>query len=226
MEGWHIGIVIVGRLARLTQLDEAVLIFLLLVVGLQRADGTVVLDRLAAQLQVIIEHALDKLIPPAPVRGTMLIFQIDRVPLVTASKQIAIGVVRADIIGRDILKWKHDGRLVEQAVTVLLLAAHQAQAHLRETQQGDLERLAQFLRPHGLTHADDVTRRRGQVTVGGIHKDTTVTVHIEQVVDRMVAHIQIHKRTPLKHPKLGYIFPLPRWGLDWNAVFIMMPAYF
>ena len=92
MEGRHIRIVVLVRLVRLAQLDKAVLVLLGRVVGFERADRAVVLDRLAAQLEIIIQHALDKFVEAPAVAHAVLVLHVDRLSLVATGEQIAVGI--------------------------------------------------------------------------------------------------------------------------------------
>ena len=61
-------------------------------------DGAPGIDIVPHALEIIIQNSADELVKAAAVRNTMLVFQIDCIILVTAQEQIAVGVLRADVV--------------------------------------------------------------------------------------------------------------------------------
>ena len=146
------------RLRHAAQAQIAVLAVLGGELCLVRAD-TAGFNVVPHALEIVIQDGADELVKPATVRNAVLVFQIDRAALVAAEEQVAVGIVRADIIRRDIVHLEHDGRLVDDAVAILLVAAHQAQPELgiaveRSTHCGE-----QYARVDGFGHTDDMARR-------------------------------------------------------------------
>ena len=86
MKCWHIVNVIFVRLLCFLQFDKPILVFGGLEIGFQRADAAVVFNGIAAQLQIVKQHAFDKFIEAAPIAGAVLVFQIDRVFFIPAAE--------------------------------------------------------------------------------------------------------------------------------------------
>ena len=177
------------RLRHAAQAQVAVLAVLGREPGLVGAD-TARFNIMPHAAQIIIQDGADELVEAASVRDTMLVFQIDGAALVAAEEQVTVGIFRADVIGRNVVHLKYNGRLVDDAVTVLLFPAHQAEPELGVAVERGAHSSEQHTRVDRLGHADDMARRGGQVFMGGIHENGAVAVHIQQRVPISFIHIR------------------------------------
>ena len=195
VEGGDVRVVVRVRLRHAAQAQITVFAVLGREFRLVGAD-TAGLDVVSHAFEIIVKDGADKLVKAASVRYAVLIFQIDGAVFVAAQKQITIGIVRADIVRRNIIHFEHDRRLVDDAVAVLLVPAHKAEAELRVTIQCGAYRGEQDTRVNRLGHADDVARCSRQIFMGCVHENGAIAVHIQQCVPICfihVRHLQVHR---------------------------------
>ena len=99
----------------------------------------------------------------------MLVFHVDLVVLVADQEQIAVRILRADGVALpQAVKGQDDRILHIQAVAQLGVGGLNAEHHVRETQQGNFDRLEQDIGPDGLGQLDGVARDTRAVVWGTI----------------------------------------------------------
>ena len=191
-EGFLHRVVTLLRRIGAVQLEIAVLTFREGKFRVARADAAVVPNRLAAQSQVLKQHRADKLIKSVSVTQGVLILHINRLFVPANGKQIAVVVLRAHVVLRNIRKRENNRRTLDKIVMIGILVAGQTDTHLRESDECKLRRLLQQDRVNRLGHADNVSRCARQIAMGRIHKNRSISVSIQNFA-RKTGNLRVHK---------------------------------
>ena len=191
-EGFLHRVVALLRRIGAVQLEIAVLTFREGKFRVARTDAAVVLNRLAAQSQVLKQHRADKLIKSVSVTQGVLILHINRLFVPADGKQISVVVLRAHVVLRNIRKRENNRRTLDKIVMIGILVAGQTDTHLRESDECKLRRLLQQDRVNRLGHADNVSRCARQIAMGRIHKNRSISVSIQNFV-RKIGNLRVHK---------------------------------